>query len=187
MHLRSPARRTLAALAAAVLLTGLSQSVGVSSTHFGAVQAQASYETEPPTEWGPSETRTYDVTIVNTGEVGWKAGGARRVRLSVSFGGRSDDPSVGRITDQRFNLPKDVEPGERLTMEVRVTAPSRPANYLLRHQLVIERGAWFDDLDRAEVQVVSGWPIVIVLGAIVAAVLGGTGWYVARSTRRQRR
>src|SRR5205085_9983968 len=67
----------------------------------------ASYSSSPPTAWSPGETKTYAITVTNTGAQTWNAGGTNIVRLGVQFGSASDYPHDGWATDQRFFLPND--------------------------------------------------------------------------------
>lgn len=179
----------MAALAVVGLTMGLHRLSAASTPPARQLQVSvdrpAAYDVDPPTEWGPSATFTYAITVENQGDTAWESQGQRRVRISVSFGGQSDDPTT-RLVEQRFDLPNDVEPGGAETVQLRVTGPSRPGAYVMRHQLMAEPDRWFTDLVRADVVVGSGWPVVIVLGLVVVAVLGATGWYVARTTRGSR-
>src|SRR5262249_38927761 len=84
----------------------------------------ASYSSAPSTVWAPSSTRTYPVTLTNTGNIMWNAAGADRVRLSASFGGASDTPLDGWVTEQRLDLPSDVAPGQSVTLNVTATSPA---------------------------------------------------------------
>jgi hypothetical protein len=179
----------MAALALVGLTMGLHRLSAASTPPAGQLQVSvdrpAAYEVDPPTEWGPSETFTYAVTVENRGDLAWESEGRRRVRISVSFGGRDDDPRTF-LVEHRFDLPRDMEPGEAETLQIRVTGPSQPGPYVMRHGLMAEPDRWFTDLVRADVVVGSGWPVVIVLGLVVVAVLGATSWYVARATGRSR-
>jgi hypothetical protein len=83
------------------------------------------------------------VSLVNDGRYTWYASGGKIFRLGISFGGTGDDPHDGWATDQRFFLPHDVLPGEHVTVNVSVSAPSVPGTYCLRHWLVWEDALWF--------------------------------------------
>ena len=148
-------------------------------------QPRAAYSVDVPETWDPSQTRRYVATVTNMGSSTWPAGGEHPVRLGVSFGGADDRPDVGRVTDARFELPSDLGPGESATIEVTVTAPTRPGSYVVRHQMVVEGAGWFDDLARNPARVDPGWLVLAVLAVVVVTVLAGTTWYVARATRRR--
>jgi hypothetical protein len=90
--------------------------------------------------------------VTNAGSESWNAAGANNVRLSVSFGGASDY-YWDYVTDQRFMLPADVAPGASATVAVTVTAPVVGGSYTLRHRMVKEAVAWFDQMQRTSVTV----------------------------------
>jgi hypothetical protein len=113
----------------------------------------ATYSVAPPTTWAPSQSQTYTVTLANTGSETWFAGGATPVHLGVSFGGASEIAGVDWVTDQRFALPNDVAPGGSVTLTITVTAPSASGSYTLRHWMVKELVAWFDQQQKDTVTV----------------------------------
>ena len=190
MHPLPPGRWLVASLVTATVIAGLPASRTAASPGGSGhaivdlVRQPADYEVDPPVRWTPSETKRYPVVVANTGTRTWRAEGDRSVRLSVSFGGPDDDPDIGRVTDQRAELPRDVAPGETVAVDVAVTAPTRPGRYVLRHQLVLDDTGWFEALARTEVRVDQGWAALAALAAAVLVALGGAVWYVARSTRR---
>ncbi len=149
------------------------------------LQPRAEYRAEVPATWTPSQTAHYPVTITNRGTTTWAAGGERPVRLSVSFGGADDRHDVGRVTDERFELDTDLAPGESTTVQVTVTAPTRPGAYIVRHQMVVENTGWFDDLSRSPVAVEAGWLMLALLVLVVIGVLAATTWYMVGATRRR--
>ncbi len=124
----------------------------------------ARYDVSPPVRWAPGEARNYTITVINEGCQTWKrrdefdSEGVRidtRVRLGVHFGTDSDKPADGWATDQRFELPKDIRPGESFTMSVNVRPPStvgpRIRRYVLRHRMVKEDVKWFDQIHKTNV------------------------------------
>lgn len=115
----------------------------------------AGYEAAPPSRWTAGETRSYSVTLTNTGSYAWNARRERPIRLGVHFGTESDTPGAGWATDQRFTLPENVPPGESVIVRVRVTAPNEDGSYVLRHRLVKEGTAWFDEIDETPATVTS--------------------------------
>jgi hypothetical protein len=120
----------------------------------------ASYTSAPPTAWAPSATQSFSVTLTNTGNMSWSAAGADRVRLSASFGGASDVPLDGWVTDQRFDLPSDVAPGQSVTLNLAVTSPAAAGNYVLRLRLEKEPTGWFDQMQKTSVQITSTPPTI---------------------------
>jgi len=113
----------------------------------------ASYNASVPTTWQPGQTTTYAITLTNTGAQTWNAFGANQVRLAVHFGTTSDWPGDGWVTDQRFYLPADIPPGASSSIIVSVTAPSMGGSFVLRHRMVKENVAWFDQILRTNVSV----------------------------------
>lgn len=103
--------------------------------------------------WSAGETRNYDVLVTNSGSRSWPHLGENRVRLSVSFGKQSDEEHVDWATEERFELPQDVAPGEEAPVSVSVRSPPTGGAYVLRHRMVHEHVQWFTELDRTPVRV----------------------------------
>lgn len=118
-----------------------------------AATLSASYASSPATSWNAGETKSYNVTVTNTGSATWYASGTNRFRLGIEFGTDSDTPGSGWATDQRFSLPNDVAPGGAVTLSVSVTAPTTAGSYVLRHRMVKEDVAWFDQIQKTNVTV----------------------------------
>src|SRR5439155_859945 len=109
----------------------------------------------PPTSWTSGQTQTYSISVTNTGTQTWAAGGTTPVRLGVHFG-TADRAGGGRVgNEQRFGLPTDLAPGASVTLSVDVTAPTTAGNFILRHRMMKEGVAWFDQIQKTNV-VVSG-------------------------------
>lgn len=146
---------------------------------------RATYAATPPRAWEARETSSYEVSLTNTGLVTWNADGPERVRLGVHFGARSDEPGVGWVTDERFDLPRDIAPGASVTLRVTVTAPGG-GEFVLRHRLVKEEVAWFSDVQAAEVGVTSGLIARSRLGvaALIAALVAGLVAHLSAPSRR---
>jgi hypothetical protein len=106
--------------------------------------ARFSASNPAPTSWSAGQTRTYNLTVTNTGSQTWNAGGTQIVRLGVEFGTASDWAHDGWATDQRFFLPNDVSPGASVTIPVSVTAPTTPGTYVLHYHMVKEGVSWFN-------------------------------------------
>ena len=160
----------------------------------------ADYDVAPAESWAAGQTRTYEVTVTNTGSYTWNPDGPKRVRLGVHFSGESDAPDTGWATDQRFELGgTSVAPGEQKTFEVTVTAPTQPGAYVLRHRLVKESTSWFDEIAATDVTVaatvVAAPPepefmppllFTIWLGLVIFAVLAWA-WILTQRWRKSRR
>jgi hypothetical protein len=113
----------------------------------------ARYIVNPPTQWQAGQTRTYSITLINTGTKTWKASGANPVHLGVYFAGASDAVGDWSQEPMRFVLPHNVAPGSRVTLKITVTAPLTPGTYVLRHRMVKEYVNWFNQMVRTNVAV----------------------------------
>ena len=96
-----------------------------------------------PSKWTAGETRAITVTVRNDGGRTWPATGTNPVKvgyywLSTSTGNRFDAPS-------RIALPRDVAPGQSVTLTLSITAPVYPTNYTLVLDLRKENEFWFRD------------------------------------------
>jgi hypothetical protein len=88
-----------------------------------------------------------DVTVRNTGELPWPAGGANPVRLAYHWFDAS-----GRLVvwdGERTSLPTDLAPGtqnsdgQSATLHATVRAPATPGQYFLVFDMVQDGVAWF--------------------------------------------
>ena len=111
----------------------------------------AGYSSSPPTSWASKEQKAYSVQVTNTGSQTWSATGTNRVRLGIHFATSATGWSWA--TDQRFALPSDVAPGQSVTLNVTVKAPADGGDYFLKHRMVKEGVAWFDQAQSTSVTV----------------------------------
>jgi hypothetical protein len=65
----------------------------------------------------------------------------------------SDVPGTSTNAPVRFDLPRDVAPGETVELTVTLTGPAVPGTYTLRHRLKKIGIGWFDDILRTSVNV----------------------------------
>jgi glucose/arabinose dehydrogenase len=115
----------------------------------------ATYTATPSTTWTAGQAKTFSVTVTNTGNVTWNATGADAVHLAVYFGGASDAVGAWSVDPIRFNLPKDLAPGQRVTISVTMTAPLAKGSYILRLRMVKEGlPFWFTDMKKTNVTVI---------------------------------
>lgn len=98
-----------------------------------------------PVTMSPGGTATYSVSVSNTGNTVWSAGGATPVHLGVHFATKGGGVAAAGswVTDQRWAMPADVAPGGSVTFNVTVTAPSTAGSYVLEEEMVQESVAWF--------------------------------------------
>src|SRR5450759_1588138 len=88
-----------------------------------------------PTSWAVNQTQSYSVTITNTGNQTWSAGGSNPVHLGVHFANTGGGYGSNIwYTDQRFNLLADLAPGASVTLSISVTAPANSGSQVLEYQ-----------------------------------------------------
>jgi hypothetical protein len=116
----------------------------------------AGYCSAAPGTWIIGQSRTYTVTVTNTGTQTWNAGGTNPVRLGLHFAASGAvTGGSGWLTDQRWVLPADVPPGGSATLSVRVTPPNTSGSYVLQAEMVKENVAWFQQVQNTNVTVFS--------------------------------
>ena len=92
---------------------------------------------------GMSGTQTtVPITVTNTSNFTWPAGGANPVDLSYHWWSLAANRTLV-WEGQRTKLAADVPPGGSVTLQANVSFPSGSGNYLLRWDLVQEGLSWF--------------------------------------------
>jgi hypothetical protein len=130
------------------------QFADVSVSVTAAIWAASYSVANTPTSWSANQTLGYDVTITNSGNQAWVAGGNNPVRLGVHFANAAGGYGTNTwYTDQRFALGADLAPGAQVTLHVSVTAPSNPGNVVVEYQMVKESQFWFGQFADVNVQV----------------------------------
>jgi SAM-dependent methyltransferase len=93
------------------------------------------------------EEATVRAQVRNAGASPWPSFlGGRPIHLGNHW--RSADGKLLQLDDGRAPLPHDVGPGEEVELELTVTAPVDPGDYLLELDLVQEGVAWFSQRRR---------------------------------------
>lgn len=97
----------------------------------------------------PGEVLTFRVRAENTGHARWLRGsekGTERgdVHLVAHLLGEAEEP-ISLYHAGAF-LPRDIEPGEAVDIEITLRAPDAAGNYRLAFDMVSEHLAWFEDL-----------------------------------------
>jgi hypothetical protein len=144
-----------------ITVTGISGSLSHTATTTLVVNTPppwaASYNVvNTPTSWTPNQTQTYSVTITNTGNQTWTAGGSNPVHLGVRFANTGGGNGSGNIfyTDQRNTLPADLAPNASLTLSISVTAPANnTGTMVIEYQMVKEGLFWFSQFADVKVTV----------------------------------
>jgi spore germination protein YaaH len=100
---------------------------------------------QAPTGWTLLHTQTFPVTVTNTGNTTWPAGGYYRVDLDLHFTSRTGGSSkiAYWTTSQAFSLPGDVAPGKSAAVTVTVKAPPGTGSMFLEAEMIKEHQFWF--------------------------------------------
>ena len=106
----------------------------------------AQYAASAAVLWNSGETKTFSVTVQNTGTIPWSHSGASSVRLGVYFDAPNDDVGSWSSEPVRFDLAGDVPPGGSATIQVTMTAPTSPGDHVLRFRLVSGNTTWFSQV-----------------------------------------
>jgi hypothetical protein len=101
--------------------------------------------------WKPGQIEIIPVTFTNASKTVWPNFKTARGKLPgeyavrVSYRWLDANAKMPGNFGERFELPKPVNPGEAVTVAVRVQAPTMPGSYQLQFDLVQELVAWFAD------------------------------------------
>lgn len=114
----------------------------------------ASYRSNPPAVVKAGKSITYQVAVTNNGSENWYWAGASRVELRAYFGRVSDAPGAWTTKPTAVGMRRVVAPGQSYTFTVKLTAPAKPGNYVLRHRMIKMSSNWFDTMERVSVTVV---------------------------------
>jgi hypothetical protein len=108
-----------------------------------------------PTEMIASETVLADVTIKNASSKTWPSkpdpGGRNAVNLSYHWLDRKRQVVV--FDGLRTPLPRDLSPGESVTLRATIRAPEKAGEHVLHVTLVQERVAWFSEMDGGQLSI----------------------------------
>ena len=90
------------------------------------------------------EVRAIEMTVHNNGPQTWPSTGLQRV--CVSYRWRDGSRNIIVYDGERTPLPRDIDPGESLSLWVVVKAPSAAGTFTLSMTLIQEYHAWFDEM-----------------------------------------
>src|SRR5438128_943310 len=96
-----------------------------------------------PRNWVAGQAQTVSLTVTNTGNQAWPAGGSNPVRLGLHFAGAPGVPYSAWLSDQRVSLPADLQPGQSVTLSAALAAPTTVDAVILEAQMVKEQQFWF--------------------------------------------
>lgn len=104
---------------------------------------KATVTADPLPQLSARQIITAPVTVRNDGRMVWPSGGVLPIHVSYHWMSATED--VYLVFDGlRSGLPRDVSPGETVSVLAIVQAPPRPGNYRLQWDLVHENVTWFD-------------------------------------------
>ena len=106
-----------------------------------------------PTEMMVGQNVSADVTFTNVSSKPWPSrpdpGGKNAVNLSYHWLDRKRQMVV--LDGLRTPLPRDLKPGESVTLRASIRTPEKPGEYLLHVTLVQEGVAWFSEKDGGQI------------------------------------
>jgi hypothetical protein len=103
---------------------------------------RAEYVGAPLPTLAPNSSTRTPVTVVNRGLVTWEPEGLRPVALSYHWLD-ARTRLVVRYNGSRTPLPHSVAPGDTITLDALVRAPTQPGAYILAWDVVAEHVGWF--------------------------------------------
>src|SRR5438067_1871077 len=109
-----------------------------------AVALAATYTATPPASMGAASDAIVSVAVTNSGTATWTAAGPQPVDLAYHWHDAAGNTVVW--DGLRTPLAADVAPGQSVTLQARVVAPSGSGQYTLTFDLVREGVAWFQQL-----------------------------------------
>ncbi|MBI2305145.1 MAG: N-acetylmuramoyl-L-alanine amidase [Chloroflexi bacterium] len=118
--------------------------VTVQVTEAGYRAAWGSHNTPP--RMAPGETVTVTMGITNTGAITWTASGSYPFHLGYHWYDQTGAQYVQSFSDDhRTSLPRDIGPGQGVTLNALLTAPRSSGPYRLKWDMVQELVTWFAD------------------------------------------
>jgi hypothetical protein len=102
-----------------------------------------------PTEMVAGEILLADITIKNASTKTWPSKPNQRGRnaVNLSYHWLDRKRQVVVFDGLRTPLPRDLKPGESVTLRATIRAPEKAGEYLLHVTMVQEGVAWFSDSD----------------------------------------
>ena len=91
----------------------------------------------------PEQALSINVTVKNTGNFIWTNAGSNPVHMSYHILDENKKPVFN--DGLRADLPKDLLPGQKVTVPLQVKAPEQPGSYIVQLDMVQEEVAWFGE------------------------------------------
>jgi len=85
--------------------------------------------------------------VKNIGNVVWQNHKESLNAVNLSYILKDNNGNIILKNEQRTPLPTSLKPGKKIKLEVMVTAPPNPGDYLLEIDLVKEREFWFSEVN----------------------------------------
>ena len=100
-----------------------------------------------PAEMTANETVLADITIKNASTKTWPSKPNKKGRHAVNLSYHWLGPKRQMVVFDglRTSLPRDLGPGESVTLRATIQAPAKGGDYLLHVTMVQEAVAWFSD------------------------------------------
>jgi hypothetical protein len=116
-----------------------------------------------PTEMVAGETVLADVTIKNASSKTWPSKPNEKGRNAVNLSYHWLDPKRQMIVFDGFRtpLPRDLGPGESITLRAGIRAPEKAGEHVLHVTLVQEGVAWFSERGGGELSI----PVSVAAGS----------------------
>jgi hypothetical protein len=106
-----------------------------------------------PAEMTANETVLVDITIKNTSTKTWpsKPNETGRYAVNLSYHWLGPKRQMIVFDGLRTPLPRDLDPGESVTLRATIQPPAKAGEYRLHVTMVQEAVAWFSDNDGGHV------------------------------------
>lgn len=129
-----------------------------------------------PRTFFAGQTLLTNVTVTNDGGRVWPAGGVNPVVLGYRW--IDDGTGVVTVGKNFVNLPSDVQTGQTISLNIPVTAPATPNNYVMELDLYKQNEFWFKDkgipADPTPVGIGLDFRVAYQIPAVPQQVLGQT-------------
>jgi hypothetical protein len=108
-----------------------------------------------PTSWTAGQSKTFSVTVTNTGNQTWPSTGYTGVDIDFHFttvtGGSARQSNW--LTSQALSIPGNLAPGTSATFMVTITAPASRGSMFLEAEMIKEHQFWFQSVASVPVTV----------------------------------
>ena len=116
----------------------------------------ATYDlSQAPASWTAGQSKTFQVTVINTGNQSWPSTGYTEVDLDFHFttvtGGSAQQSHW--LTSQALSIPTNLAPGASATFMVTITAPAAKGSMFLEAEMIKEHQFWFQSVASVPVTV----------------------------------